>query len=123
MQTPLNTEVDFPPDMPVEAVEATASDKPLLEQEQRAFSNKDYDLDQQEQKQKIDLRGIVAYWVLGLVSAWMLFLMVLISTQAANCSHLSDAVILGLIGGTTVNIIGVCIWVVRSLFPSKEASV
>lgn len=122
---PANNMINLP-EIPVEEVRESPVGNSLVDKEALAFERQKYDIESgmkvDEHQQKIGLRGIVAYWVLGLVSVWMAFLMVLIGCQAANCAHLTDAVILGLIGGTTVNIIGVCIWVVRSLFPSNDTA-
>ncbi len=76
-------------------------------------------------KKKLDdiwLRRVVAMWSLGIVSAWMVYLMVLVCRLAGNRDHLSDAVIMALIGSTTVNVISISVVVVKSLFPPKGVS-
>lgn len=74
-----------------------------------------------ERKQQANtLRWVVGLWVLILVSLWMAFMASLLISMACGCSKMSDQVMLGVLGSTTASILGVCVWVVRSLFPSAE---
>ena len=66
-------------------------------------------------------RKLYANRVFGLLCGWVggLFAVILLQGFATNMFRLSDNVLLALIGGTTVNIIGIFLVVVRYLFPKR----
>jgi hypothetical protein len=79
-------------------------------------------------KQDIDLRKEFAWDIFYLIVAWLVLVFVLLILQgfaATICSHkfsLSDSVVLALISGTTVNVLGIFLIVVRYLFPTPAVS-
>lgn len=66
-------------------------------------------------------RKIFAERIFWLLCAWIMALFAILFLQGFhyNMFRLSDNVVLALIGGSTVNIIGVFLVVVRYLFPKK----
>ncbi len=62
-----------------------------------------------------------------LIVAWLSLIFVIVILEGFGvtiCHHafkLSDPVVLALIGGTTVNVLGIFIIVVRYLFPQRSA--
>ena len=74
-----------------------------------------------KREQDLTLRWIVGIWVLILVSLWMVLVAVLLISDACDCSKMSESTRLGVLGSTTVSVIGVSVVVVTSLFP-KTAS-
>lgn len=87
-----------------------------------SIDERDKEADVQKKLDDIWLRRVVAMWSLGIVSVWMFYLMIVVSRLAGNRDHLSDAVVMALIGSTTVNVISISVVVVKSLFPPKDAS-
>ena len=80
-------------------------------------------------KQDLELRKSFAWDIFYLIIGWLLLVFAVLFLQGfsvAICTHtfrLSDAIILALIGGTTINVLGIFIIVVRYLFPQSVTSV
>jgi hypothetical protein len=78
-------------------------------------------------EQDLKLREAFAWDIFYLIVAWLIliFLILLLEAFSATlCGHtfkLSDTIIVALIGGTTVNVLGIFIIVVRYLFPQRSA--
>jgi hypothetical protein len=78
--------------------------------------------------QDIALRKQFAWDIFYLIVAWLILVFVVLGFQGfavAILDHrfrLSDSVLLALIGGTTVNVLGIFLIVVRYLFPTRAVS-
>ncbi len=78
-------------------------------------------------KQDLELREAFAWDIFYLIVAWLILIFLILLLQAFSATifqhsfRLSDAVLLALIGGTTVNVLGIFIIVVRYLFPQRSA--
>src|SRR5215469_4109853 len=77
--------------------------------------------------QAIELRKAFAWDIFYLIVGWLFLVFVVLFLQgfsATICSHafrLSDTVLLALIGGTTLNVLGIFVIVVRYLFPTGSS--
>jgi hypothetical protein len=78
-------------------------------------------------KQDIALRKDFAWDIFYLIVVWLCAIfgiLLLQGFQVGICGHafkLDDSVVLALIGGTTINVLGIFIIVVRYLFPQRTA--
>ena len=81
------------------------------------------ELEIQELAGNITARKRYARGIFILVISWITAVLVLLFFQGFQIYgfHLSDSVLLGALGSTTANIIGVLIIVIRYLFPSKKS--
>ena len=59
-------------------------------------------------------------FIKGLVIAWVAFIVFMVVFSGVKLIQLSDSVLVALIAGTSVNIIGLIMIIVRHLFPSSE---
>lgn len=77
-------------------------------------------------EQDISLRKEFAWDIFYLIVVWLCIIFVLLLLQGfgitiySHAFKLSDSVVLALIGGTTVNVLGIFIIVVRYLFPHRK---
>ncbi len=78
--------------------------------------------------QDIALRKQFAWDIFYLIVAWLILVFVVLGFQGFAVAilddrfRLSDSVLLALIGGTTVNVLGIFLIVVRYLFPTRAVS-
>lgn len=79
-------------------------------------------------EQDIELRKKFAWGIFILIVAWLALVFVVLFVQgfsASICDHqfrLSDQVLLALIAGTTANVLGIFVIVVRYLFPQRTVA-
>ena len=105
-------------------VPEVVSQTPALENEdtraEKRFLLTEQALKLRELEQNIDARKCYAFRLFVLICVWLLSILgILIATGFDHCPfHLSDAVLLGLIGGTTATVLGLFLVVVKYLFPS-----
>lgn len=122
--------------MPSEAdLDAIRSPEPPLSPDQDAelesdrFDARRQTLVLQGLEQDIGLRKQFAWYIFYLIVAWLAAAFLVLAFQGFSisiCGHffkLSDSVLLALIGGTTVNVLGIFVIVVRYLFPQGSAQV
>lgn len=69
--------------------------------------------------QDIRERKKFAKWIFWMVVGWLIVILGIIICTGRGLLRLSDAVVLGLIGSTTVNITAFFVIVTKYLFPSK----
>jgi FtsH-binding integral membrane protein len=77
----------------------------------------------QDQRYRVDtwLRIGLAIWAAAVVSWWLSSVLAIIkNNNEIHC--LSDAVLIALLGTTTINVIGLVIIVLNGLFPRSEKS-
>ena len=74
-------------------------------------------------KQDIEERKIYAKHIYILVSVWLVGILILLMVQGffspLGIFNLSNSVLLAVIGGTTINVIGLFVVVARYLFPRR----
>lgn len=105
-----------------------ASNKPdaKTEQEEKSYEKDRKEAELQSYRQDIIERKTYASRIFRLVVGWLALLFILLFIQGALSPHgyfnLSDKVILALIGGTTVNVLGLFIIVANYLFPKAGNS-
>lgn len=68
----------------------------------------------------IKLKKEFSKFIKGLVIAWVVFIMFMVFFSGVKLIQLSDSVLVALIAGTSVNIIGLIMIIVRHLFPSSD---
>lgn len=88
-----------------------------------AFNPDEDDIDEQEKKlrnksidQDIKHRNILVYWVMCVVSVWLLGVLYIIT----YCWGLSDTVKVTLLTTTTINILGLPLIILKGLFGGKD---
>jgi hypothetical protein len=111
-----------------------SGDGPTVSDETTKSEIEELEVDQERERkrlvnlgleQALNLRKEFAWDIFYLIIAWLAVLFVLLIFQGfaiTVCGHnfrLSDSVVLALIGGTTVNVLGIFIIVVRHLFPQR----
>jgi hypothetical protein len=72
--------------------------------------------------QDIRERKRFANLIYGMVVGWLIAILVIIICTGLGCLKISDAVLLGLIGSTTVNVTAFFVIVTKYLFPTKNGS-
>lgn len=78
-------------------------------------------LKNEEKRQDINMRKVYADHIFTLVSLYMFAVFfILILNGSPSSFHLSDTVLVTLLGTTTANVIGVLIVVAKYLFPNKK---
>lgn len=69
-------------------------------------------------------RQVLVYWSMGIVTAWLAFVMYMLFTNKCDCGcawvRLSDPALITLMGTSTLNIIGLVLIVLKGYFPSIE---
>ena len=85
----------------------TLLDKRLLEVE----------IDSKKQEQR--LQKWFAYWAVGLVSLWLVFIVAVVFSVGMSWLNYSDGVLIALLATTTANIIGLAYFMAKGLFPNK----
>ncbi len=123
-------------DADLEKIESSAFEPPTPDKVAELEKN-ELEVDQEKEtkrlqnlalKQDIDLRKDFAWDIFYLIVAWLFLVFVVLLLQgftATICAHkfgLSDSVVLALISGTTVNVLGIFLIVVRYLFPTRAVS-
>lgn len=68
----------------------------------------------------IKLKKLYGKWILGLLCAWVLFVIVFSFFQLYVCKRVSDEVFITLITTSTANIIGLPWIILNNLFPKKS---
>ena len=76
----------------------------------------------QSAKQDFELRKKFAHRIFFMVVAWLVVILAIIICTGMKLLAISDAVLLGLIGSTTVNVTAFFVIVTKYLFPTKEAA-
>jgi hypothetical protein len=124
------------PDSDLEQIESSGFE-PATPDKTAELEKNELDTDQERETkrlqnvalaQDINLRKDFAWDIFYLIVAWLILVFVVLILQgfAVAISHhefrLSDSVVLALIGGTTVNVLGIFIIVVRYLFPTRVVS-
>lgn len=69
-------------------------------------------------KQDIEARKRYSNKIFTLVSFWLVAILLIVALNSL-CFHLTDTVILALIGGTTINVLGLFLVVANYLFPKN----
>ena len=72
--------------------------------------------------QDIQERKKFAKWIYWMVVGWLIIILGIIICTGLECLKISDAVILGLIGSTTVNVTAFFVIVTKYLFPNKNST-
>jgi hypothetical protein len=91
--------------------------------EQDAFEQARQTLVLRSLQQDLELRQKFAWRIFLLIVVWLICILLILLlagfalTIMGHAFKLSDTVLLGLIGGTTVNVLGIFVIVVRYLFP------
>lgn len=87
------------------------------------FNPDEDDLDEQEKKlrnkaidQDIKHRNILVYWVMSVVSVWLIAVVLII----VFCRNLTDTVKVTLLTTTTINILGLPFIILKGLFGDKD---
>ncbi len=70
--------------------------------------------------QSIKHRNILVYWVIAIVSVWLLIVSSILFLQGTSCVQLSDAVLITLLSTTTINILGLPLIILKGLFNKKD---
>lgn len=86
--------------------------------------SKNVDIDQlnlkEQQKKRYDQdtrhRGVLAKWVMFVVSIWLFLVMALLFTNCFLSERLDTAIIIALLTTTTINILGLPLIILRNLF-------
>lgn len=95
-------------------------------QEEQSYENKKHTEDIADRQQNRIERKKYAKSVYRLIIGWLIGIFVLIllagtgTTFGSAFFHLSDTVLLAMIGGTTVNVLGLFVIVMRHLFPNNS---
>ncbi len=94
----------------------------ILEQQRLMLENTTRTLANEDQKQDTQERKKYAQRIFGMLSGWLVIVLaaIVISGSQLLEFHLSDAVLLALIGATTANVAGFFFAVVKYLFPEKN---
>jgi len=94
----------------------------VLEQQRLLLENHTRNLANEGQKQDTQERKKYAQRIFWMLSGWLLIVLsaIVISGSGLLEFHLSDAVLLALIGSTTANVAGFFFAVVKYLFPDKK---
>lgn len=106
---------DNPPDKEILPTEKSIS-------EQFAISSGKYeDVMADSEVHYRELRGTYAFYCFVFMFIWCMatFLLILSSAIPSCPLYLSDSVLISLISGTTVNIIGLFVVILRGIFPQK----
>lgn len=74
-------------------------------------------IDSKKQEQR--LQKWFAYWAVGLVSAWLVFVAFLLVCVGNSRISLSSTVLVTLLATTTVNVIALSMVMAKGLFPNK----
>lgn len=86
------------------------------------YQQRQHRLDGDNKEQNIKLRRITCYWTLAISGFWLVGVMILLWVSAATSTiQISDTVIITLLGTTTINIVGVPLVIIRSLFQEIKA--
>ena len=75
------------------------------------------EIDSKKQEQRLQKR--FAYWAVGLVSGWLVFVAVLLVLVGISKISLSNTVLATLLATTTVNVIALSMVMAKGLFPNK----
>lgn len=106
---------------PEQQLATTPDDVANAEEREIGTQTKQAELD--STKQDTDARKTYARRIFHLIVYWLIADFILLLIQGflgpINIFHLSDAVLLALIGGTTANVLGIFMVVVWYLFPKK----
>ncbi len=96
----------------------------ILEQQRLMLENTTRTLANEDQKQDTQERKKYAQRIFGMLSGWLFIVLVAVIISGSNLHefHLSDTVLLALIGATTANVAGFFFAVVKYLFPEKNNS-
>lgn len=86
--------------------------------DQNTFSTQQQILIADRYKQDTDHRRNCVYWVLGVVSAWLLGVFALLCNH--KTANLPEYVLITLLGTTTLNILGLPLIILKSLFPTPK---
>jgi hypothetical protein len=119
----------FEPPIPDETAELEKNELDTdQKRETKRLQNLALQLQNTALEQDIALRKDFAWDIFYLIVGWLSLVFVVLGVQGfavtifRHTFHLSDSVVLALIGGTTVNVLGIFIIVVRYLFPSRGVS-
>ncbi|GEM_PF-4989653 len=77
---------------------------------------REHTLSNDAKKSTLDLRVRICYWVMALVTVYLLFVGYIIH----NIEELSDAVLIALLTTTTINVLGLPLMIILSLFPKGK---
>ena len=86
---------------------------------QRLLEKRRFEVEIDAKKQEQRLQQWFAYWAVGLVSVWLVFVAVLLVLVGMSCISLSNSVLMTLLATTTVNVIALSIVMAKGLFPNK----
>lgn len=64
-------------------------------------------------------RCILSWWVICVDSVWLLAILIIL-THNQHCFFLSDAVLMTLLGTTTINVLGLAFIVLKGLFDNNN---
>lgn len=98
---------------PSESSTNPADEMKMLERERQSILN-------QGIKDDIEARKIFAFRIFVMLALWLLAILLLIVMTGIAWLKISDTVILGLIGSTTVTVASFFIAVTQYLFPSQK---
>jgi hypothetical protein len=100
----------------------SAPDDKALEEEM-VFERAKKGVELDSLKQDLAERKSYAKYIFILICAWLGAMFLLLAIQGALSPHhwfgLSDGVLVAVIGGTTINVLGIFIIVVKYLFPKR----
>ena len=89
------------------------------ELESKSLDNKSKKIDITSKRVDIFLRYIFAFWVLFIVTSFLLFVKEILYLKFNYDKNLSDNVIIALLTTTTINILTLAFMVISYLFPKK----
>ena len=109
----------------IEVIENTVRQAEPDAVERTKNENQDYDLERKKAELEslqndIDARKKYAYRIFLMIVMWLVVILLIIVLTGRHVLEISDAVLLGLIGSTTVTVASFFLAVTRYLFPSKK---
>ncbi|MDJ1499962.1 hypothetical protein [Xanthocytophaga agilis] len=96
----------------------------ILEQQRLILENNTRNLANEDQKQDTQERKKYAQRIFWMLCSWLVIVLAAIVTSGSKAwdFHLSDAIVLALIGSMTANVAGFFFAVVKYLFPEKGSN-
>lgn len=105
-----------------------------LNEKVSSFNNRDLDIDSDDLKEQIKLKKLeseryssdtfdrkwLAIWTAIIVSVWLGFVLYILIKNEKHLICLSDAVLIALLGTTTLNVLGLSFIVLRGHFNSSK---
>ena len=92
--------------------------KGSLEKLEDWIAHQEFLLKKDDYRQNRKERKKYAKWSYWIVSAWLFWIVLLVSTS--KCLHLDNSVLITLLTTTTINVLGLVFIVSRYLFPDKK---